>query len=136
MRAIGVDLGSRRIGIAVSGGDGALALPRGVVKRSGDRAAEHRAIAAVVAETGAEVVVVGVPYSLDGRVGPKAAEVLRELGELSGLLGVPVETEDERLSSVSAERELAAAGAGSRRRRGRVDPSAAAVILQAWLDRR
>ncbi|MGH9087088.1 MAG: Holliday junction resolvase RuvX, partial [Acidimicrobiales bacterium] len=65
-----IDLGARRIGVAVSGGGGAMAFPRAMIVRSGDRAADHGAIAAVVEDAGAEVVVVGLPLSLDGSEGP------------------------------------------------------------------
>ncbi|MEI2697994.1 MAG: Holliday junction resolvase RuvX [Microthrixaceae bacterium] len=79
MRAIGVDLGSKRIGVALSDSAGTLAVPFEVVQRSKDRARDHRAIAALAAEAEAEVVVVGVPYSLDGSVGPAARRALAEI---------------------------------------------------------
>ena len=106
VRAIGLDLGSRRIGVAVSDSDGRLAMPIEVLLRTGDREGEHRAVAALVAEWEAEVVVVGVPYSLDGSTGPMAKTMIAEADQLSTSLGVPVVTHDERLTTVTADRQL------------------------------
>ncbi len=132
MRAIGVDLGTKRVGVAVS--SGTLATPYEVVPRSGDRSRDHRRIGELVAEAGAEVVVVGLPLSLDGSIGPAARRALDEVDELASALDVPVETWDERLSTVTAERSLLAQDMKAPARRRVVDKVAAAVILQSWLD--
>ena len=132
-----VDLGARRIGVAVSDGSATLASPRGTVRRSGDPEADRRAVAALVLEAGAGHVVVGLPLSLDGRRGPAARAAVAEATALGALLatdGVTVETYDERFTTVSAERALAEAGRVGRARRAVVDETAAAVLLQAWLD--
>lgn len=134
MRALGLDLGSKRIGIALSAGT--LATPYEVLARSGDRARDHRAIAAHVAETDAEVVVVGLPLSMDGSLSAAAERALAECEQLAGVLDVPVETWDERLSTVTAERSLLAQDLRAPARRKVVDKVAAAVILQSWLDAR
>ena len=134
MRALALDLGSKRVGIALS--SGTLATPYEVLARSGDRRRDHRAIAEHVAETEAEVVVVGLPLSLDGSVGHAAQRVLDECDQLAEVLDVPVETWDERLSTVTAERSLDAQQLRGPARRRVVDKVAAAVILQAWLDAR
>ncbi len=136
MRAIGLDLGSKRIGVALSDSRGALALPYEVVQRSGDRRRDHRRIAELVAEAEAEVVVVGMPYSLDGSVGPTARRYLAESEELRATLTVPVETYDERLTTVTAERSLREMQMSAGARRRVVDKVAAAVMLQSWLDHR
>lgn len=136
MRAIGLDLGSKRIGVALSDSDGRLALPYEVVNRSGDRDRDHGRIAELVAETAAEVVVVGLPLSLDGGVGPAARRYLAEARRLRATLGVPVETYDERLTTVTAERSLRETDLPSRARRKVVDKVAASVMLQSWLDQR
>ncbi len=136
MRAVGIDLGDRRIGVALSDSDGTLALPYEVVQRSGDRQRDHRRLAALVAEAEAEVVVVGVPYSLDGSIGRTARRYLAETDELRATIGVPVETYDERLTTVTAERALREAQVPGPARRKVVDKVAAAVLLQAWLDHR
>ncbi len=131
-RALALDLGSKRVGVALS--SGTLATPYEVLTRSGDRARDHRAVAEHVVETGAEVVVVGLPLSLDGSVGRAAERVLDEADELAGRLEVPVVTWDERLSTVSAERSLMEGQMRAQARRRVVDKVAAAVILQSWLD--
>lgn len=136
MRAIGVDLGSKRIGVALSDSAGKLAVPFEVVQRSTDRARDHRAIAELASEAEAEVVVVGVPYSLDGSVGPAARRALVEIRAMRRALPVPVETYDERLSTVTAHRSLQEMDVGPATRRKVVDKVAAAVILQSWLDHR
>ena len=133
-RALGLDIGTRRIGVALSDSAGTLATPYEVVTRSGDRERDHRRIAALAEEAGADVVVVGLPLSLDGSVGPAARTVLDEVDELRAHLGLPVVVWDERLSTVEAERSLRAVGVKGKARRRVVDQVAATVILQAWLD--
>jgi putative Holliday junction resolvase len=104
------------------------------VERSGARARDHDRIAAVVDEAGAEVVVVGLPLSLDGSTGPAALAILGEAAELRTRLAVPVVTWDERLTTVEAERSLREMGVKGAERRRVVDRLAATVILQSWLD--
>lgn len=139
MRAVGIDLGTRRVGIAVSDPGGVLASPHAVLERSASRAEDHRRIAEVVAEVGAGVVVVGWPLSLDGSVGPAARLVEDEVEALTAALhaaglAVTVELHDERFSTVSAHRAMQARGVRERKRRPVVDRVAAAVVLQSWLD--
>ncbi|HVC70407.1 MAG TPA: Holliday junction resolvase RuvX [Acidimicrobiales bacterium] len=137
VRSAAIDLGSRRIGLAVSDSRGTLATPRCTVQRSGDAEADRAAVVAVIVEAGAEHLIVGLPLSLDGRrrqAAMAAEEEAAALRALLGPLGVAVETFDERLTTVSAERSLAAAGHGGKARRRVVDQVAAAVLLQAWLD--
>ncbi|MGH9189060.1 MAG: Holliday junction resolvase RuvX [Acidimicrobiales bacterium] len=136
MRVLGLDLGTRRIGVAVSDPAGVLAVPHGVVERSGDARRDRERLAEIVRDLQAERVVVGLPLSLDGSVGPAAQAAVAETEALEPVLGVPVESHDERLSTVSAHRSLAAAGMRSKARRGRVDEVAATVMLQSWLDSR
>jgi putative Holliday junction resolvase len=136
MRALGIDLGTRRIGLAVSDPAARVAVPHGVLVRSADPEADRARIADVVVESGAEVVVVGLPVSLDGTHGPAAQAARTEAEALAVVLGVPVELHDERLTTVIASRAMAAAGHRSRARRERVDAEAAAVLLQSWLDSR
>jgi putative holliday junction resolvase len=136
MRAFGIDLGSKRVGIAVSDSDGTMAVPYEVLHRTGDRARDHRRLAAMAAEAEVEIVVVGMPYSLDGSVGPAARRALAEVKLLRRALSVPIETYDERLSTVTADRSLRELNLGAAERRRMVDSVAASVILQAWLDHR
>ena len=133
-RIVGLDLGSRRIGVAVSDPTGTIASPHGVVERSGDHAADHAALARLVADVGASRVVVGLPLSLSGAMGRAAREVTEEAEALAKVVGVPVETFDERLTTATAERSLGELGLRGPARRRVVDKVAAAVILQTWLD--
>jgi putative Holliday junction resolvase len=136
LRVVAVDLGSRRIGVAVSDATGTLASPHTVLDRSGDVGADHRRLAAIVAEVGAERVVVGMPLSLDGSAGTAALAAADEAEAIAAVVGVPVETYDERLTTVSAQQALRAGGTRARKQWGVIDKAAAAVLLQAWLDGR
>jgi len=129
-RSLCLDAGERRIGVALSDAKGWLASPLVVLER---RAAERdfARIAALVREHGAERVVVGLPRSLDGRLGPQARRVRRWATRLQSHLPVPIVYWDERYSTAEAERRLAAVPA---RRRPGIDAAAAAVILQDYLD--
>ncbi|MDQ3390160.1 MAG: Holliday junction resolvase RuvX [Actinomycetota bacterium] len=134
VRALGLDLGGRRIGVAVSDRSGTVASPLDVILRTGSRQRDHDRIARLVADEDAEVIVVGLPLSMDGRLGPAAKAALAEVRVLGSVVGVPVLTHDERLTTVTAERSLREAGLDGRARRKVVDKVAAAVMLQAWLD--
>lgn len=136
MRALGLDLGAKRIGVALSDSDGTLATPYEVLERSGDRQRDHRRIAALAEEAGARRLVVGLPLSLDGSTGPAAAAALAEADELAAASGLPVEMWDERLTTVTADRALIAQNLKAPARRKVVDKLAAAIMLQAWLDHR
>ena len=138
MRAIGLDVGEQRIGVAV--GD-MIAAPHGVVRRTSRAPAE---IAALAAELGAEAIVVGLPLMMRGGGEGSQAAAVRAFGaEIADRTSLPIEYYDERLTSVMAERELIAGGrkpvrkrADRERRREEVDARAAAIILQSWFDRR
>ena len=134
MRAIGIDLGSKRIGVAVSDSNGSLATPIEVVARQGDRRREHRELADLATEWEAEIVVVGLPYNMDGSLGPAAKKHLREATALEEALGIEVVPYDERLTTVCAERFLKQQEIKADVRRRVVDKVAAAVLLQSWLD--
>ena len=131
-----MDLGGRRIGVAVSDADGRMASPVEVVERSGSPAQDHRRLADLASEWEAEVLVVGLPLSLDGSTGPAAAAVLAEVEDLRRATGLRVETIDERFTTVEASRQLRSAGVDTRSGRKVVDMVAASVLLQAWLDGR
>jgi len=141
MRAVALDLGTRRIGVAVSDAGGTMATPYSVITRSGDARADRAKVAEIVSEVDAGLVVVGLPLSMDGSDGPAARAAREEADALREVLGVPVELQDERLTSVTANRSLTEAGVTGRRRSkarqaGAVDQTAAAVLLQSWLDAR
>lgn len=118
-----------------------MATPYSVIMRSGDTRADRARVAEIVSEVEAGVVVVGLPLSMDGSEGPAAKAALAEAEALRELLDVPVELQDERLTSVTANRTLTEAGVTGRRRQrarkaGAVDQAAAAVLLQSWLETR
>jgi len=136
VRVLALDLGSKRIGVAVSDLTGTVASPLTVLQRSNSGRHDHRRIAALVGEEEAELVVVGLPLSLSGDEGPAARAARNEVKTLATLVTVPIETFDERLTTVTAERALDEAGVRGPARRAVVDKVAAAVILQAFLDRR
>ena len=135
MRVVGLDLGTARVGVAASDASGTIATPREVLKRTGDPDADMAAIVRAVEELAGELVVVGLPLSLDGTMGPAARQAAAEVEALHGALGVPVETYDERLTTVTADRSLKELRMKAPARRRVVDKVAAAVMLQAWLDR-
>ena len=135
MRALGVDLGERRIGLALSDPSRTVASPHDVLRRSGDRDADRRAIVAAARAAGASVIVVGLPLSLSGRRGPAARGALEEVDALRELAtGIDVVVHDERLTTVSAERALDEARVRRDDRRKVVDKVAAAIMLQSWLE--
>ncbi|OBF07588.1 Holliday junction DNA helicase RuvA [Mycobacterium sp. ACS4054] len=135
-RRLGIDVGSVRIGVACSDPDGILATPVETVRR--DRSGKHvRRLAELVAELGAVEVVVGLPRTLADRTGPSAIDAIGLADELSQRIApTPVRLADERLTTVSAQRSLRAAGVRAREQRAVIDQAAAVAILQSWLDQR
>ncbi len=133
MRIVGLDPGERRVGVAVSDAAGITAQPWGVIDlRHQDLAAE---LGRVIGETGAGLVVVGLPVGLAGREGPAAARA-RELGAaVADISGLPIEFWDERFTTTVAERALTEAGVRRKQRRDVRDKVAAVVMLQSYLDR-
>jgi putative Holliday junction resolvase len=137
-RVLSVDLGTKRIGVAYSDSARTLASPWGTIERSGDAGRDLGAMVDAVRDVGATTVVVGLPLSLSGRVGPAAQAALEEADALRQALeplGVSLETADERLTTVEAQRALGASGKRGKAARQVVDSAAAMVLLQAWLDR-
>lgn len=135
-RLLGIDLGSRRIGVAVSDSAQTVATPVTVIQRGVDREADHLEISRLVGEFDAVGVVVGLPLSMSGRTGPAARAVLEEVDQLRGRVAVSVGTIDERLTTVAASSALHRAGRSARRQRSVIDQTAAAVLLQDWIGRR
>ena len=133
MRALGIDVGERRIGVALSDELGLLAAPLTTVTVRGSDAALAE-LATIARERAAEVVVVGLPKSLSGREGPQAQAVRAFADRLAPLIDVPLEFWDERLTTVEAERALIARGVKRQQRRARIDAAAAAIMLQDYLD--
>ena len=132
-RILGLDLGDVRIGVAISDSERHLAVPMGTVHTGAP--ADLKAIANLVREHEVTLVVVGHPLRMSGAPGTRARHTEEFVDALRHALPVPVVLQDERLSTVEADRALRDAGAGGRDRRRAVDRSAAAVILQSYLDR-
>ena len=136
MRAVGIDLGEKRIGVAISDSDGRVATPYETVARSGSRDQDHRLIRAIVEEVEAEILVGGLPLSLDGVEGKAALNARKEAELLQQVVAIPLAMHDERLTTVEAERMLQEQGLDAVHRRKIVDKVAASIILQAWMDGR
>jgi putative holliday junction resolvase len=133
-RVLAVDVGTRRLGVAVSDPTGTVASPLATVPRR-TPAEDAKALGALAAEHAATTVVVGLPVTLAGREGPAAKAVRAWLAALAELLpSLDFRLADERLSTVAAERALVGGGVRRRARREVVDQVAASVFLQTWLD--
>jgi putative Holliday junction resolvase len=131
-RVLGLDLGDARIGVSISDDERRLAMPLGTVLTGAP--VDLQAIAALVNEHDVALMVVGLPRSMSGEEGSRATQARAFAGALAGVTGRPVDMQDERLTTVEAERGLREAGVTGVDRRRVVDRSAAVVILQAWLD--
>lgn len=121
--------------MAVTDSGRTVATGVSALERSGDRRRDHAAVAALVEDYDAVGVIVGVPYSLSGNAGPAATAALEEIEQLRGALPVEVDTIDERLTTVAAAGTLRASGRRAKGSRAVIDQTAAAVLLQSWIDR-
>ncbi len=142
MRILGVDLGSKRIGLAVSDEGGEIAFPAGILESRG-RKKDVAALRKLIAEREVGRAVVGLPLHMDGRRGPEAEKAIRFAADLSHAAGIPVDTLDERWTSMEAERILAdvpgkrrSEKRAQRRAKGTVDEMAASIILKTYLQQR
>jgi len=133
---LGVDLGTRRVGLAVSDVTETIAEPYAILERSGDADRDRHAIVAAAHEVGATRIVVGYPRSLSGREGPAARSAVAEVKALRAVAGpgLPVALHDERFSTHLARQAVTAGGARRRARQRPLDDVAAAVILQSYLE--
>ncbi len=134
MPLLALDVGDKRIGIARSDPLGLIATPIMVLDRKNAQR-DANEIVRIAGEQGADTILVGMPYSMDGSTGTQAQRVQRFIDALSALTELPVLAWDERLSTVEAERRMRETGVPSVKRRQRIDAVAAAVILQSYLDR-
>jgi putative Holliday junction resolvase len=131
---LGIDHGSKRIGLAVSDPSGRVALPAGTLESRGLER-DVAAIRQVVEARQVERIVVGLPIHMDGRCG-RQAEVAREFAErLAEELSLPVDTLDERWTTREAERALRATGRSGKKKRAVIDSVAAALLLRTYLER-
>ncbi len=131
MTILGLDVGEKRIGVALA--EGLLTIPLTVIDRRVEET-DMELIMALVEEYRAERIVVGLPRLMNGNIGTQAEEILSFSGALAEHVDIPVDTWDERLSTVTAERLLIDAGMKRKKRKGKIDAMAAAIILQAYLD--
>ena len=133
MKTLGLDMGSKRIGLAISDAEGVFAFPSGKLDRVG-RKQDLAALAQLIAERGIVRAVVGVPLHMNGRPG-KGAEAAKSFAEdLSKAAGIPVDTIDERLTTVEAERALTAVGRRVKDQKDTIDSAAASIILNTYLE--
>ncbi len=134
MRALGLDVGSKTIGVALTDEAGIAAHPLTVLERAGN-SGDSAAIAAIVAQNGVTDVVVGMPYELSGRVGHRGRTVQQFIKALAAALAtIPIHEQDERFTTAEAERVLIDADVSRAKRKDVIDQQAAALILQTWLD--
>lgn len=135
MRILGLDIGEKRIGVAVSDPSGSVATPLAVLDAR-QTLRDGRELAKLVSDYEVELLVAGLPLSLDGTEGPQATRARSAAERLAGLVSLPLEFADERLSSTAARRAMTEAGVSDRQKRGSVDMVAASIFLQSYLDAR
>lgn len=135
MRVLGLDIGEKRVGVAISDPGGRVATPLTVLDTR-QLLRDGRPLTRLIDDYEIERVVAGLPLTFEGTEGPQAARVRQTVERLLPALAVPVDFADERLSSAEARRRMREAGADSRAQRGSTDMVAAAVFLQAYLDAR
>ena len=135
MRVLALDIGYRRIGVALSDPLGILASPLTTIERTTpDADSAIGAILALAQQHEAAEILVGIPYLMSGRIGAQARITLDFAQALAERTTIPVTHTDERLSSVQADRLLAQSGVSPTQSKGRTDSAAAAIILQSYLD--
>jgi putative Holliday junction resolvase len=133
--ALGLDVGKKRVGVAGCDGTGLIATGLTAIERS-SFTADVEKFKKLVAEREAQILVVGLPYSMDGSIGFQAKQVEKYARRVAAALQLPLEYVDERLTSVEAEEQLKAQKRFSTRDKGAVDRRAATILLQRWLDSR
>jgi putative Holliday junction resolvase len=133
--ALGLDVGRKRMGVAGCDGTGLIATGLTTIERT-SWAEDIRQLKDIVAEREIEILVIGLPYKLDGTLGSQAKQVQKFAERISRILQLPFDYVDERLTSVEAEAQLKAQKQFSTRNKGAIDRRAAAIILQQWLDAR
>jgi len=132
-RSLGLDIGDKRIGVALSDPDGILASPLTIINRR-EEGLDIEAITNIVEQHQVQQIIVGLPHSMDGSIGKQAEKVKAFTQRLCQHTQVPIEFRDERLSTVSAKRLMREANARKAKKKARDDAIAAAIILQGYLD--
>jgi len=133
MRSLGLDIGDRRIGVAISDPGGVLASPLTIINCKDD-VADVKAIADIISQQKVKQVIVGLPRLMDGSLGKQAEKIKAFTRKLCSHIEVPVEFRDERLTTVSARRLMRATNTKKNNSKNRQDAVAAALILQGYLD--
>jgi len=133
-RILSLDVGEKRIGIAVSDSGGTIAQGVKVYHVSGSRAKDLAEIKGVVKELEPALIVIGLPKNLDGSIGPKAQQIMAFADAIRSVTGLPVDLWDERFSTDEAHRIFDMAQVKRKKRRGSIDMMAAQIILQGYLD--
>lgn len=135
MRILGIDFGSKRVGLAISDPEGRMAFPRPALDRDalGTRDRLFAALVALIEAEGVGEVAVGLPLTMDGGESLTTRQARNFAGSLARRVSVPVRLVDERLSSAAAEEQLKEAGLCSRKSRKHLDSQAAVQILETWL---
>ena len=133
MRVLGLDFGTERVGVALSDELGIIAQPIEFVPRRPEGGLWER-LRALHRASPCERILVGMPRNMDGSYGPAAEAAKQFIQQLRQEMEVPIQTWDERLSSVQAKRVLLQANLSRKKRKGKIDKMAAAVILQSYLD--
>ena len=131
--ALGLDVGEKRIGVAGCDGTGLIATGLTTIKRTSFKQ-DIEELKRLINQREADVIVVGMPYSMDGSIGFQGKKVKKFAEKIAQILELPIEYVDERLTSVEAEQQLMAMKGFSSRDKGKIDRQAAVIILQQWLD--
>ncbi|MFC1540611.1 Holliday junction resolvase RuvX [Candidatus Margulisiibacteriota bacterium] len=135
MRILGLDFGAKRIGVAISDPLGLTAQGIAVISKGAAFQDDIREINKIIEQyEGVTEIVVGLPKTMKGEIGPQAQKVLEFIGALKENIGLSITPWDERLTTVEAERTLIAAGLSRQKRKKVIDRSAAAYILQSYLE--
>ncbi|WP_036485384.1 Holliday junction resolvase RuvX [Myxosarcina sp. GI1] len=133
--ALGLDVGRRRLGVAGCDGTGLIATGLTTIYRT-SWAKDVAQLKTIITEREATILVIGLPYSLNGTIGTQAREVQKFAEKIAKDIQLPIEYVDERMTSVEAEAQLKTQKRFSTRDKGAIDRRAAAIILQQWLDMR
>ena len=131
-KALGIDLGDARVGVAVSDDLGMLAHPLETISTQSTNVVKR--VLALASERTVETIIVGMPRNMNGSHGPAADKAKAFIEELRRETTLPIVSWDERLSTVSAQRALQEAGRNTRKQKSVIDQVAAQIILQSWLD--
>jgi putative Holliday junction resolvase len=131
-KALGIDLGDARVGVAVSDDLGMLAHPLETISTQSTNVVKR--VLALASERTVETIIVGMPRNMNGSHGPAADKAKAFIEELRRETTLPIVAWDERLSTVSAQRALQEAGRNTRKQKSVIDQVAAQIILQSWLD--